>query len=300
MNRRTATKSLLCLLGAAVALIAGAPARGQERLPVTPSPQETVLPRLFDPNLWADPSDNDRPTSPWNRGARLFGIPGGPLSGPLGAGLEGEAAAGDPDALGSGGGGSDQAFQAAMWSDNPYFDLRRPGDIGGPGFYKIHSQLHLFDTDHTGCKIGFQAVTPAGLEFDGVADGPTVLSPNLALVHELTDETAIQGFVEKSVRMKPHWDDHFGNSLHYGIAVEHRLPTFDALTLAQVHLFLEALGRYRVEGDNRNGPPAVWELVPGLHWRMGENWWMSGGVIVPLTTPRSETGLWQVTCSWQF
>jgi hypothetical protein len=33
---------------------------------------------------------------------------------------------------------------------------------------------------------------------------------------------------------------------------------------------------------------------------MGTRWWLSGGVVVPLNTPRFESGLWQVTCSWQF
>jgi hypothetical protein len=45
---------------------------------------------------------------------------------------------------------------------------------------------------------------------------------------------------------------------------------------------------------------AVWEMVPGVHWRMNENWFMSGGWIVPMSAPRTETGQWQLSCWLQF
>ena len=41
-------------------------------------------------------------------------------------------------------------------------------------------------------------------------------------------------------------------------------------------------------------------MLPGLHWKVADNWWMSGGVILPVGAPRSEPGLWQFTCSLQF
>ena len=58
-----------------------------------------------------------------------------------------------------------------------------------------------------------------------------------------------------------------------------------------MYLFLEALGRYRYDGDSNSSQPRVWELVPGLHWRMSDSVWMSGGVLVPLRASGMSSGL---------
>jgi hypothetical protein len=124
----------------------------------------------------------------------------------------------------------------------------------------------------------------------------------VALYHELFGGLEVQGFVGKNVRLRPGWEDHIKNSLHYGVALAHAVPGLDVDRgpLPRVDIFLEALGRYRMDGESGTAGPAAWDLLPGLHWRMGENWWLSGGVLVPLTTPRSDGGRWQLTCSWQF
>ena len=62
-------------------------------------------------------------------------------------------------------------------------------------------------------------------------------------------------------------------------------------------MFVEELGRYRFE--NRSVRPAVWEMVPGVHWRMNEAWWLSGGWIVPVSV-RPDARQWQITCWMQF
>jgi hypothetical protein len=278
--------------GFLLACLTAGPAAGQ-------GPDEPLLPRFLDVGRWAAP-DGERPSALRNRCLRFFRMPSGIAGDPVGADFDSDLAPeadarrpADPD-------DRDLPVQANLYTDNPYFDFRRPGDVGGPGFYRIHTQMQLFETETTGCTLGLQAVTPAGLENDGLADGPTQFYPNLALIQELFDGLALEGFVGKNVRARSGWEDHVGRSLHYGLAVAHPLPGFDSGSLPQVHFFVEALGRYRMDGEARPGGPAAWELLPGLHWRMGDNWWLSGGVIVPLNAGPRETGLWQVTCSWQF
>jgi hypothetical protein len=281
-----------CLVGVVVLCLACGSAAGQ-------GTDEPLLPRLADLGRWATDTDNDRPCVLRNRCIRLFRMPTGFASDPVGADLDADqvpADAGTPAATDD----PDLPVQAALYSDNPYFDFRRPGDVGGPGFYRIYTQVQLFETDSTGCTLGLQAVTPAGLENDGLADGPTAFYPNLALVHEPFDGVAVAGFVGKSLRARPGWEDHMGHSLHYGVAVAQALPCLDTLALPRVHLFLEALGRYRVDGEASAGGQPVWELLPGLHWQMRENWWLTGGVLMPLNAPLRDLNVWQVTCSWQF
>jgi hypothetical protein len=84
------------------------------------------------------------------------------------------------------------------------------------------------------------------------------------------------------------------------VAVNSPIPGVTTNSGTNLHVFLEALGRYRYDADPTQGPPVSWELVPGVHWRVGESWWLSTGVMLPLNAPKPDTGLWQLTCSWQF
>ncbi len=192
---------------------------------------------------------------------------------------------------------ADARLKVAVGTDNPFFDFRKPGDPGGVGFYRLHSQVLLFDNQRTGLSMGLQAVTPAGLEAEGVSDGPTVLSPNFAWFHEIANGTAIQGFVGKHLRANSRWSDSLERHINCGVALQSPFPGTDS---RNAYLFLEALGRYRIEGDSSQRPSLNWDLLPGIHWRLGDNWWMSGGILMPLGLPRPEARLWQITCSWQF
>src|SRR5207237_911039 len=144
---------------------------------------------------------------------RLFRISPGFLSDPVGLS--------DPDELPAADDSGPDWLQMSMGPDNPFFDLRRPGDPGGVGYYKVHTQVRLLESTHTGCAVALQAVTPAGREFDGLEDGPTVVSPSVALFHAMDDGTAIQGFVGKHVNLNSNWTgQQLHQSVQYGMAVQ--------------------------------------------------------------------------------
>jgi hypothetical protein len=199
-------------------------------------------------------------------------------------------------------------IEVAVGSDNQYFDVRFPGDPGGIGYTRLHSQLQVLDLPATSCAIGLQAVTPAGAEQGGLEDGLTVVSPGFSLFHALQDGTAFQGFVSKDLRVvsAANLTDtlaHGGQldrSLQYGMAVQRPvLPEMDSL-----FLFVEALGRYRydptIAGSAAATAPTM-EVLPGMHLKMSDSWWLSGGLILPVNQPRPvDSHLWQITCSFQF
>jgi hypothetical protein len=185
-------------------------------------------------------------------------------------------------------------------NDNPYLDFRRSGDPGGVGYFRVNSQLQFLDTGRTGCTLGLLAATPAGLEFDGAQSGPTYVAPNFAWYYDLGDGAGLHGFVGKSVRAAGDWTDNPWRNVQYGLAVHRPVPMPDGgATNRNLFMFLEALGRVRPDSfsDTRRN---AWQVLPGLHYRLSDSWWMSGGLIVPVGSSRSDLGTWQVTCSWQF
>jgi hypothetical protein len=231
---------------------------------------------------------------------RLFRITPGFRSDPLGVMDDDPASApDDPTAPHAGDDGGPDWVQVWMGPDNPFFDLRRPGDPGGVGYYRVHTQVQLFDSPTTGCAVAFKAVTPAGREFNGLDDGPTVFSPEVSLFHALDDGTAIQGFVGKHVNLNsPRLGNELNHAVQYGMAVQRPLLGPADGAPGNVYWFVEALGRYRYDAVTA-GPLSQWEVLPGLHWQLAPNWWMSGGVVVPVNTDRP-AGHWQFTCSIQF
>lgn len=196
-------------------------------------------------------------------------------------------------------------LQLAVGSDNPYFDIRYAGDPGGIGYTKVHSQVQLLNLPSTSCMVGFQAVTPAGAEQGGIEDGPTVISPAFALFHALEDGTAFQGFVSKNLHVSnaANLTDtlahprQLNQSVRYGMSVQRPLLPEDN----SVFLFVEALGRYRYETATPTTTTATMDVLPGMHFKMSDSLWLSGGVILPVNQNRPIDGhLWQITCSFQF
>jgi hypothetical protein len=299
-RNRSSGESTPFVLAAGLLLITlyGSPATAQG-IPGCPADlwREPILPR--DLATISSSQGGDLPSFLRGNPCRLFRMP---TTDPVGLDLDNDTPANEAEAAGGScqpDSTSDGRLKVAIGSDNPYFDFRRPGDPGGIGYYRLYSQVLVFDNDKTGLSMGFQAVTPAGLEGDGVADGPTILSPHFAWFHEIAGGTAIQGFVGKNLRANSHWSDSLGQQINYGLALQSPLPGIESTPSRSVHMFLEALGRYRMDGDpTQHGN---WDLLPGLHWQLNESWWMSGGVLMPLGgTPRLDAHLWQITCSWQF
>ncbi len=194
-------------------------------------------------------------------------------------------------------------LQVAMGNDSPYFDFRRRGDPGGLGYNRLVTQVAVLDSKATACSLGLQAVTPAGLEYNGVQDGPTVVSPSLGLFHAFDPDTALQGFVGKNVPVNnvAGGPAPIHRNVQYGMAVQRSLLDTGPDAFGNLYVFVGALGRYRVDHESTTPPPNL-ELMPGLHWRLSDSWWMSGGVLLPVTPSTGPTSgvPWQFTCSLQF
>jgi hypothetical protein len=256
---------------------------------------------LHDLNLWAATADPPASLSSQTPRIRLPRMPATTLGDPLGL-IDDNDLPTDPDApLSSASPGTEGVpVQVSMGNDNPFFDFRRRGAPGGTGYYKVQTQYQFLDTGKTGCTFTFQAVRPAGLESNGVNEGPSFVSPALTVFHDLGDGTALHGFVGKDVRANSSWRDGVtdGGGLQYGVAIQQPVlgPTTDPSR--GLFLFFEAQG---FSGDRDQGMLPAWELIPGLHYRMSDSWWVSGGVLLPVGPTRYGTaGNWHLSCSWQY
>ncbi len=274
----------------AVATVSGMPSvvQAQDKPCICP-PWESgpCLPRdwFAAGNQGGDTGTGGRPARP-----RLFRMPFGYLSDP------GESEAGE---VVTAAGVDDGRFHFCAAADNPYLDFRRPGDPGGLGYFKVQTLVPLLGTESVEVSLGLQAVTPAGLEADGLADGSTVLSPTLVWFHDLGGP-AVQGFVGQHLPALGRAGDPLQRGWLYGLAVQQPLASRVGEAPGNLHLFVEALGRQRRDLSAGQRPPAGWELVPGLHWRVGANCWMAGGLSMPLGAARPDPGQWQFTCRWQY
>ena len=93
---------------------------------------------------------------------------------------------------------------------------------------------------------------------------------------------SVQSFIGKNLHAGAHWTDNLERSVRYGCAFYSPVPGIEAPPGSAIHFFVEALGRSRLDDNSTARPVSPGEILPGLHWRVGENWWMSGAVIVPL------------------
>jgi hypothetical protein len=232
----------------------------------------------------------------------LFGMPTGFVKDPVGLDLDDDFKPGDlPFALPSSAGDDPFDFlQVSVGIDNPYFDFRRPGEPGGVGFYRLHSQLPILDDGKSGLNVSLGAVTPAGLESDGVQEGPTIFSPALAYYCDLWEGMTVQAFVGNYLRANSRAAGSWCRNARCGIAAQHPVPFTTVDADHGLFFFVEALGRYRIDASEpgRQSPPL--EFMPGLHLRLQQNWWITGGLVLPMAAPRPESNLWQITCSWRF
>jgi hypothetical protein len=188
-------------------------------------------------------------------------------------------------------------IQVGMGSDNPYFDLRRPGDPGGYGFYRVNTQVSLLDSPTTACAFGVQTVTPAGGQFGGLQNGPTVVVPAFSVFHAVTDRLAFQGFVSKNVPILDAASSPLQRNVQYGVALQRPLLTDGPEGLRNLYFCVGALGQ--LTPDSVHLVPN-YDVLPGFQWHVNDNWWLSSALLVPLGPIRSAPGQWQLTCSLQF
>lgn len=292
------------LLTCALLGLAGSPASAQDMSAQWDSGwQAPLFPRDLALRTWAPPLDDDHTSGRRTARIRLFRIPPGFLNTPVELDQEDDPLDG-PDSLPlatPGVAGSGERLQLALGSASPYLDFRWHGDPGGSGFYKVDAQYQLFDTGTTSCALGLQGQTPAGPEQGGVEEGPTYVSPSLAWYHALAGGCALQGFVGRNMRANTRSvRSGYGRSLHYGLALQQPLAVEADDPHRGLFFFVEALGRYRYDDTGRPGPAAQWDVVPGLHYRMGEKCWLSGGYLMPIGQSGEDPRRWQFTCSWQF
>jgi hypothetical protein len=302
---------LFFLVGAS--LLAGLTGTARAQIPPIPKPDPLLaepkpdLDRapIIPPDVLVTPgaSGSSSSASQVNR-IRLFRIQPGFLSDPPGldtddkTSLDGRMPEPEPD------NGLDW-LTVAVGNDNPFLDFRRPNDPGGVGFTKVTSQVSLFDNSKTACSIGLAAVTPAGLASDGLPDkmGTTVVTPALSLFHALDNATALQMFIGKHMPLMNSGPQAINRDLQYGVALQRPVTTDVNDPFRCVYLSVGALGLMRLNETTNVRTPVQWEVLPGLHYKMADNWWISGALVLPVgnsTNTASTLQQWQVTCSFQF
>jgi hypothetical protein len=190
-------------------------------------------------------------------------------------------------------------IQINMGSDVPSFDLRRPGDPGGFGYYRVNTQMALLDSPTTSCSFGVQAVTPAGAQFGGVPDGPTVVIPAFSVFHALNDRLALQGFVSKNMPIYDSAAAPLQRNVQYGLALQRPLLVDGPDGFRNLYFSVGALGQLAPERDNLRLVPQC-DVLPGFQWHVNDTWWLSSAVLMPVGPVRTAPGQWQLTCSLQF
>jgi hypothetical protein len=279
-----------------VCLSRPAPLRAQEW-----APGGDDRPALGLPDLTAWSVAGTTPAVPArNNRIRLFRFQPGFIAEPLG--LQDDDPQPEPGSLPPSADNGPDWLSVAMGNDNPYFEFRQPGDPGGLGFYRVDTQVQLFDTGKTGCALHLRTVTPAGVQFNGLPDGPTVVSPSLGVFHSLDDGTALQGFVGKNMPLlHADWQVPIRRTVQYGMAVQRPLAAGGQDELRNVYLSVGALGQAQIDGGSLR--PAPLGVLPGMHWHVSDSCWMSGGVMLPVgpsSVINSSSPQWQFTCSFQF
>jgi hypothetical protein len=270
MKLSQVTRLALVLVGTVAAALTVAPASAQTPSKLLDGCNSCQKP-LFDLGQTDAASTS---ASPGGSGrVRMFGMPTGYLSNPLGidddsagqTGIDGQASANDLPGM-----------SAAMGMYNPFFDLRRPDDPRNAGFYKCYMQYQVVNLGPIYASMTLQALFPAGRDADGVANGPTIVCPSFAWFHDLGGGTALQGYVGQSVHMNSRWAENMGTRIHYGVGIQTPVPEMYSGGEEGLFFFVQALGRYRYDtpADSR---PVVWDIYPGVQYRLNDNCWFSVG-----------------------
>ena len=207
---------------------------------------------------------------------QMFRMPSGFLAAPLGLVSEDDPPPEDPFVKAD---EDDLAFMRITYGNHvPYLDMHKRGDPGGFGYYKIHSQMQIFDLGPTNVSVAVQAVTPMGLQAGGVANGPTVLSPALACFHDFGDGAAVHAFIGQHIAANARWREQLHTGFNCGLAVQHPVPFTPFSADQGLFVFLQAMAQYRTDGFRADGRATTWDVIPGLQYRLNTACWMSMGL----------------------
>jgi hypothetical protein len=218
--------------------------------------------------------DAASPTPTRTARLQMFRMPSGFFSMPLSLVPEDDPLPDDPVAKAD----DDFGFvQIAYGNHVPYLDIPTRGDLGGFGYYKVHSQVQIFDLGPTNVSLAVRALAPMGLQSGGV-NGPTFLSPALACFHDLGDGAAIHAFVGQELAANARWRDQLQTSLRCGLAVQHPLPFTSYNADQGLFVFVQALGQYRPDSSRTDVRSTTWDVIPGLQYRVNNACWMSMGI----------------------
>jgi hypothetical protein len=263
-------------LAASISIVLALQGRALGQVPSNPTDDFWRMPALGRDlatplTLGAEPLET--PTQMRSPRIMMFGMLPGFLSDPVGLNSNDDPPDVEGNYVSNDTSGGFSRMTLTFGNDNPYFDLRRPGDPGGVGYVRMHSQLQLIDSATTSVCLGLQAWTPAGLESGGVANGPTTISPGLGVFQDLGNGAGLHGYVGQNFR-----DGYTKQGpLRCGMAMHCPLFPWADTDDCPVFLFVQAMGRYDYAGDRQQGRAMNWELVPGVHWRFSDNFWMSIG-----------------------
>ena len=206
---------------------------------------------------------------------RMFGMPTGFLANPFGLVDDDDPALAN-DAIAAQLQKEDdfRNMQVAFGADNPYFDLFRPGNPGGIGYTRVHTQYQVFDSGTSSLCLNMLAYTPTGMEMGGIANGPTTFCPAVSWFQDLGQGTALQGFVCHNVNARPGWEENWSRRIYYGVAWQCPLFGYDKDSDQGVFFFVQAMGRFYYD-DNSTRPAMT--VLPGIQWRVSDNCWLSVG-----------------------
>jgi hypothetical protein len=272
-SHMTARETYPCRFGILAIIAAGFLSPGWARAQVFPFSAEQLLQKPVVPgsSFFSIPDEDPVQASPTPR-LRMFGMPTGFLANPFGL-VDDDDLALTNDPANQGQKDDDlRNLQIVIGSDNPYFDLLRPGNPGGIGYTRVYSQYQVFDSGTTSLCLNMLAYAPTGLQNGGIANGPTTFCPAISCFHDLGQGTALQGFVCQNVNARPGWEDNWSTRMFYGLAWQCPLLGIDKDQ--GVFFFVQAMGRFYT--DENTTRPAM-TILPGIHWRVGDNCWLSVG-----------------------
>ena len=223
---------------------------------------------------------------------QLFRMPTGFLANPLDLVSDDDRAFDNDPAFAKSANDDDLSFLlVSVGQHAPNLDMFRHGDPGGLGYYRLHSQVQIFDFGTSSLCIGLQAYTPTGLAYGGsFNNGPTIVTPALAGFQELGDEIGIHAFISQPVAANSHWRDNLQTGLRCGLAVQRPVPGVLCNQDQGLFLFVQGLAQCQTGGFHEVGRASNWEIIPGVQWRVNTGCWLSVGV--------SHYNF--VSCSWQF